>query len=56
MLMHIYGTEKNDTDESYLQGRNRGTDIENELVVRVGEGVGRMNSESSIDIYIWNNC
>ena len=56
MLMHIYGTEKNDTDESYLQGRNRGTDIENKLVVRVGEGVGRMNSESSIDVYIWNNC
>ena len=56
MLTHIYRTEKNDTDEPYLQGRNRGTNIENELVDRVGEGVGRMNSESSIDIYIWNNC
>ena len=40
MLMHIYGIEKNGTDGPYLQGRNRGTDIENELVVGVGETVG----------------
>ena len=29
ILMHIYGVKKNDTDETYLQGSNRDTDVEN---------------------------
>ena len=36
---------------SYLQGRNRDTDIENKLVDPVEEGEGGTNWESSIDIY-----
>ena len=34
----------------YLQGRNRGADLENRLKDTVEEG-GRMYSESSIDMY-----
>ena len=36
---------------TYLQGRNRDTDIENRLVDTAGEGEGGMNWESSIEIY-----
>ena len=31
ILMHIYGIQKNGTEEFYLQGNNGGTDIENRL-------------------------
>ena len=36
---------------TYLQGRNGNTDIENVLVVTVGEREGGINWESSTDIY-----
>ena len=36
---------------SYLQYRNRDTDIENERVDTEGEGESRTNEESTIDIY-----
>ena len=37
--MHIYEIKKNGTDATFLQGRNRDTDIENRLVETVrGEG------------------
>ena len=34
-----------------MQGYNGDTDLENEVVDTVGEGEGKMNGESSIDIY-----
>ena len=37
---------------TYLQGKNRDTDVENWLVDTVGEREGGMNWESSIQIYI----
>ena len=49
ILMHIYGIQKNDT---YLQGRNGDTDVENILEDTAGEGKSRTNGQSSIDIYI----
>ena len=33
-----------------MQGRNRGTGMENRLVATVGEGEGELNWESSTDI------
>ena len=36
---------------TYLQGRNRNTDMENGLVVTVGKGEGGTNGESSIEIH-----
>ena len=35
----------------YLQGRNSNTNVENRLVNTVGEGEGRMNWETRINIY-----
>ena len=37
---------------AYLNGRNRDAYVENKLMDTVGEGQGRINWESSIDIYI----
>ena len=34
-----------------MQGRNRGTGMENGLVAIVGEGEGELNWESSTDIH-----
>jgi len=36
-----------------LQGRNKNTDIENGLVVRVGKGEGRTNGESRTEIHTY---
>ena len=37
---------------TYLQNRNKVTDIENKLMVTRGEKEGRINWEIGIDIYI----
>ena len=50
-LMHIYRIQKNGTDGTYLQGRNRDRDIENKLVDTVGKGEDGMSLESNIDTY-----
>ena len=36
---------------TYLQGRNWDADRQNKLVDKAGEGEGRLNWESSVDIY-----
>ena len=51
ILMHIYRIQKNGTDGTYLQGRNRDRDIENKLVDTVGKGEDGMSLESNIDTY-----
>ena len=48
ILMHIYGIQKNGT---YLQGKNGDTDVGNILEGTAGEGEGRTNGQSGIDIY-----
>ena len=52
MLMHIYGIQKDGTDEP-LQGSNGDADIENRLTVKGGgeKGEGEMNGESSMEAY-----
>ena len=47
--------EKDGTDEPYLQGGNRGTDLENWFADTEGEGEGGMNWESNTDIYIYTS-
>ena len=47
-----HGIEKTWYWLTYLQGRNRDTDLENGLVDTAGEGEGGTNWESSIEIYI----
>ena len=41
VLMHIYGIQKNDTEEFILQGRNGETDIENRFM-DMGRGEERV--------------
>ena len=43
--------KKTDANETYLQNRNRLTDLENELMVTRGEGGGGIVREFGIDIY-----
>ena len=41
--MHICGIEKNDTDKTSMQGRDRDTDLERRLVDREWEEEGGAN-------------
>ena len=38
IVTYICGIQKSGTDESYLQGRNRNSDVENRLTDTAGEG------------------
>ena len=51
--MHIYGIQKDDTD-TYFQGSNKETDIENRLMDGGGEeeGEGEMYGERNMETYI----
>ena len=43
ILMHVYGNQKDGTDEPICRAANGDADIENRLVDIVGEGKGGMN-------------
>ena len=51
VLTHIYGTYKDGTNKSILQGSHGNTDIEERLVDTVGEGEGGMSWKSDIETY-----
>ena len=49
LLTHIYGIQKDGTDEPWLQSRKRDRDTQNRLVDTAEEGEGGMNRESRIE-------
>ena len=49
ILTHIYGIQKDGTDEPCLQSGKRDRDIQNRLVDTAKEGEGGMNRESRIE-------
>ena len=49
LLTHIYGIQKDGTDEPCLQSRKRDRDTQNRLVDTAEEGEGGMNRESRIE-------
>ena len=51
ILMHIYGIQKDGTDE-YLQGSNGDVDIENRLMDMVGGGESGTEREQHGNIHI----
>ena len=51
ILMHICGIWKNWYRWSYLQSRNRDTDVENKNMDTKGEEGGGMNWEIEMDVY-----
>ena len=43
-ITYMWNLKKNDTNRTYIQNRNRPTDIENKLIVTKGESWGRDKS------------